>query len=186
MRTEINKIIFLLFFLTTSAYSLDLAKHEATCKEIGFTPKTEAFGECVLELSERGSQKNSISNNADENTCRSYGFKVNTQGYANCRMQIDLARQESLNQQKKYEQDKAAYDQQMSEIAKERERQKSMRQLELGLRMLGGQSPASALSSLGTNAPIAPTPPMPVNHTIVTPAGRMINCTTTGTLTNCF
>ena len=30
-----------------------LDKHKDTCKEIGFTPKTEKFGDCVLKLMDK-------------------------------------------------------------------------------------------------------------------------------------
>jgi hypothetical protein len=83
-------------------------------------------------------------------------------------------------------QEKAAYDKQVEAIQNERKRQQAMRQLELGLRMMGGQSPMNAVNSLGTNTPIAPSMPLPINQTITMPNGRMVNCTTVGTMTNCF
>ena len=34
----------------TPSTNTDLDKHKEFCEEIGFTPKTEGFGNCVLEL----------------------------------------------------------------------------------------------------------------------------------------
>jgi len=70
--------------------------------------------------------------------------------------------------------------------ATQRERQQGLRQMEFGLRLLSGQRPIDAVNSIGTARPIAPNPPSPINQTIITPSGRMINCTTTGSLTNCY
>ena len=101
-------------------------------------------------------------------------------------MRLDFAKAESIKQQQQYEREQAAYQEQMAGIQKERERQRAMKQLELGLRIIGGQSPIDAVNSVGTGAPIAPKAPMPTNQTITLPNGRMINCSTFGTVTNCF
>jgi hypothetical protein len=118
--------------------------------------------------------------------CKKYGLKPLTNGYAECRMRLDFAKAESQKKQEQYEKEKAEYDRQVAAIQKEREKQRAMRQLELGLRMMGGQSPIDAVNSVGTGAPIAPSRPTPINQTITMPNGRMINCTTFGTNTNCF
>jgi hypothetical protein len=187
MRVTAFKVIFIyLVFVGVNAQALDLSSHEKTCQEIGFKKKTQAFGECVLELAERTDQATSTPKNSDDDTCRKYGFKPNTPLYGECRMKLDFAKAESLKQQQQYERDQAAYEQQMAAIQKERERQRAMKQLELGLRMMGGQSPIDAVNSVGTNAPIAPRAPTPINQTITMPNGRMVNCTTMGTMTNCF
>jgi hypothetical protein len=123
---------------------------------------------------------------SDDLLCKKYGLKPLTNGYAECRMRLDFAQKESIAAQERYAQEKAAYDRQVEAIKKERERQIGMRQLELGLRMMGGQSPIDALGSLGTNAPIAPRAPSPINQSITMPNGGIVNCTTIGSNTNCF
>lgn len=122
----------------------------------------------------------------EDKLCQRYGLKPQTNGYAECRMRLDFAKAESIKQQQQYEREQAAYQEQMAAIQKERERQRAMKQLELGLRMMGGQSPVDAVNSVGTGAPIAPRAPTPTNQTITLPNGRMINCSTFGTMTNCF
>ncbi len=122
----------------------------------------------------------------EDKLCQRYGLKPQTNGYAECRMRLDFAKAESIKQQQQYEREQAAYQEQMAAIQKERERQRAMKQLELGLRMMGGQSPVDAVNSVGTGAPIAPRAPTPTNQTITLPNGRMVNCTTMGTMTNCF
>jgi hypothetical protein len=187
MRTQINKLISISFFclFVASSFALDLAQYESLCADIGFKAKTEAFGQCVLELVD----KNKVSSNPlsqDEQLCRSYGFKQNTSGFSECKLKLDLAKKQSLELQDRYNREKAEYDRQVAAIEKEKERQRGMRQLELGLRMMGGQRPIDAVNSIGTGMPIAPSRPSPINQTITMPNGRMINCTTLGTNTNCF
>ena len=101
-------------------------------------------------------------------------------------MKLDLAKKQSIEAQEKYNKEKLEFDRQVASIQKEREKQRAMKQLELGLRMMGGQNPVDAVNSIGTGRPIAPTAPSPINQTITTPSGRMINCTTIGSTTNCF
>jgi len=122
----------------------------------------------------------------DDLLCKKYGLKPQTYGYAECRMRVDFAKAESKRQQQQYEREQAEYERQLAAIETEKQRMRGFAFLELSSRMLGGQSPIDALGSLGTGAPIAPIRPSPVNQTIILPGGRMINCTTMGTMTNCF
>lgn len=123
---------------------------------------------------------------SDDLLCKKYGFKPQTNGYAECRMKVDFAKAEYSRQQQQYEREQAIYEQQMAEVQRVREKERAMKQLELGLRMMGGQSPVDAVNSVGTGAPIAPKKPSSFNQTITLPNGRMINCSTFGTMTNCF
>ncbi len=191
MRPAINKINFLfLNFLfavfPTSLSCKDLSNFESTCKEIGFKPKTEAFGECVLELIEREQSKTSSSSyDPDTQTCLSYGFKPQTQGFAECKFKLDMAKQESARAQEKYEREQEDYERQVAEIERARERERGLRMMEYGTRLLGGQSPIDAALSIGTGRPVAPAAPDPISQTITTPGGRIIHCTTMGSMTNC-
>jgi hypothetical protein len=166
--------------LTGGVFAADLSAFQATCQDIGFKPKTPAFGECVLELMDRagGSQAATTSTPTDAHsqTCVKYGFTNGTTAFSDCRMKLDMAAAESAQAQKKYEKEKAAYDEKVTYA-------RSMRQIEAGLRMMGGQSPVEAWSSVGTGAPIRPSA---INQTIIAPGGRIINCSTTGSITNCF
>lgn len=192
MRSPNNKIIyiigiFIIYSNFNQVFGMDLSRFEEICKEIGFTQKTEAFGECVLDLAERLQRKDiSAPPDSDSQTCFNYGFKPNTQAFAECKFKLDMAKQDNARAQEQYAREKAEYDKKVAAIEKERERQRGLRQMEFGLRLMGGQSPIDALNSVGTGRPIAPTPPSPINQTIITPSGRMINCTTTGSITNCF
>lgn len=122
----------------------------------------------------------------DDLLCKKYGFKPRTSGYAECRLRIDFAKAESMRQREQYEREQAEYQRRLAAIERDKERQRGARLLELGARMMGGQRPIEALSSLGTGAPIAPTRPSNINQTIRLPNGQIINCSTMGAMTNCF
>ncbi len=53
MKKPIITFLIPAMFLTPPAMAIDFSKFEATCEEIGFKQKTEAFGDCVLELAGR-------------------------------------------------------------------------------------------------------------------------------------
>ena len=122
----------------------------------------------------------------DDLLCKKYGLRPQTEGYSTCRMKLDFARMEIKREQDRYEREKAAYEEQVAALEKEKERQRSMRLLELGFKMMAGQSPNGSPNSGGYGYPIGPPPQMPLNQTIRLPNGRMVNCQTMGTFTNCF
>lgn len=191
MRSAIDKIILSFLFALLSLFSYnsiskDFGKFEKICKEIGFKPKTEAFGECVLELVEREPESTlASSSDPDTQTCLSYGFKFQTQAFAECKFKLDMAKQESARAQEKYDRERADYERQVAEAERVRERARGLRMMEYGTRLLGGQSPIDAALSIGTGRPIAPAAPDPITQTITTPGGRIIHCTTMGSMTNC-
>lgn len=209
MRTSINQIIILISFALFSGglYALDTTKEENTCAYIGFKKGTESFGNCVLELVDRNKKtaaKNIVvatqadtpkkpknepqvagDGSRDDSTCQSYGFKPATGEYSSCRLQIDLAKQNARQQQDIYQQQKNQYDEQVAAIEKQKAKERNMKQLEMGLRMMGGQSVQDAAMATARMPPI-PQPPGPITQRITMPNGRGMTCTTVGTDTNCF
>jgi hypothetical protein len=123
---------------------------------------------------------------SDDLLCKKYGFKPQSNGYAECRMKVDFAKAESIKQQQQYEREQAVYEQQLAAIEQEKERRRGAAFMELGARMMSGQRTLDAINSVGTGAPIAPRKPASYDQTITLPNGRMINCSTFGTMTNCF
>lgn len=173
-------LIFLALHTSSIAFALDTSYEEEQCTDIGFKRKTGAFANCVIELLERSS---ATPPNPDDVTCRKYGFKPKTDNYAACRQQIDMARQDAQRQQAQYAQQRAEYDAQLAEQKRERDRQRSLAMLQLGLGMMSGRYNASnAYGSI----PQAPAPPENLNRTYILPGGKMMNCSTTGSVTTCF
>ena len=164
------------------ATALDTSYEEEQCIDIGFKKKTPAFANCVLELTDRNAMKSGTVD-PDDATCRKYGFKPRTDNYAACRQQIDLAKQQAQQQQAAYAQQKAEYDAMVAEQKKERDRQKGLAMLQLGLGMMSGRNNAG--NGYGSMPP-PPSAPQIQNQTYVLPGGKMMNCSTTGNVTSCF
>jgi hypothetical protein len=113
---------------------------------------------------------------SDDLTCKSFGFKPQASGYSDCRLKLEVASRQATQQQAQYEEQKRQYDEQKRQHDAQLAEQKRQRQVGAGL----------ALMQMGSGLLAPPAPPPPANQTIVTPSGRIVNCHTTGTVTNCF
>ena len=192
MRITTIKITFCLisFFGLSTAFALDTSTEEKTCVDIGFKRKTEAFGNCVIELVNRNSGsgsrqgvQQSSSADPDDATCRKYGFKVGTNEYAQCKQQIDIARADAQRQQAQFDQQQKQYQDQLDAQKKRRSDAANMAMLGVGLGMMAGGGGYNSGSGAG---PVAPIAPQIQNRTYILPGGQRMNCSTTGTITNCF
>jgi hypothetical protein len=187
MRIVILRALCFFFYLglVGPAEAIETSSEEKICSEIGFKKKTEAFGRCVLELLDRSTASSNQAKQApsspDDATCRQYGFRSGSNEYASCRLQIDQARQDAQRQQAQFQQQQRQYEEQLEAQRDARSRAAGLALLNLGLgTMASGNFPGAG------PAPIAPLPPQNFNRTYTLPGGRMMNCTTTGTITNCF
>ena len=164
----------------TQTSSIDTSTEEKTCADLGFRKKTEGYANCVLELISRNSTPTQVtSNDPDDITCRKYGFKPKTNEYASCRLQIDQAKQDAQRQQAQFNEQQKQYQAQLEEQKKQRSRAAGLALMQMGAGISSGAYNANnAYGAL-------PTPPNP-NRTYVLPGGKVMNCTTTGTVTNCF
>jgi hypothetical protein len=202
-----------LFCLATNVFAVDTIFEEKTCADIGFKPKSEAFGNCVIELVNRKNKsqqvkaatapviakQKSISASApsqevvamgdgseDDSICQKYGFKPATSSYAECRQKIDLAKQQAQQQQAQYDEQKRQYDQQKSEQDRQRRLQASAKLMDLSQRIAGGQNIADAYRGASGLPPLQP-PVSPIQtQTYTLPNNRMMTCTTAGGVTNCY
>jgi hypothetical protein len=113
---------------------------------------------------------------SDDLTCKSFGFKPQTSGYSDCRLKLEVASRQARQQQAQYDEQKRQYDEQKRQHDAQLAEQKRQRQVGAGL----------ALMQMGSGLLAPPAPPPPASQTIVTPSGRIVNCHTTGTVTNCF
>lgn len=184
MRITANSLKFSIAFCVSLAtfdyaWALDTSREEMQCTSIGFTKGTEAFGACVLELMDRkNNQLGSVSLSPDEELCINYGFKPQTSAYAECRQKLDMARKEASQLQ-------AQREAQIIALKRERDRQIAQKQLDIGLRMMNGQSVVDAVRG-SEGLPSLQTLQQPINQTLMMPNGKLIHCNTTGNLTNCF
>jgi hypothetical protein len=186
-------ISIVLLFCVGLAHALDTSEQEKACLDIGFKKKTPAFANCVLELMDRQGSGNSASNSnnqtyssndPDDATCQKYGFKPRTNEYANCRQQIDIAKQQAQQQLAQYEEQKRQYDAQMAEYKKRRETAANLALMQCGLNMMSTGN-CSGVRNVGP-APIAPMAPSYGPRTYYLPGNRVMTCTTSGNITNCF
>jgi len=173
-------------FNTPLAMGIDTASEEAACQSIGFKKKTEGFASCVLELLDRKSSQNSAAhatNDPDDSTCRKYGFKPRTNEYAACRLQIDQARRDAQTQEAQFAEKQRQYEAQLAEQQKQRRVASGIALMQMGAGISSGAyNSQNAYGAL----PSPPIPPQNLNRTYILPGGKMMNCTTTGTVTNCF
>lgn len=152
----------------------DTATEEVTCKEIGFSPKTVSFADCVIELlsrKEAGTGGTSVSNSGstvresksltqatltpNEQTCVGYGFKKQTSQFGQCLMQLDDAQRQAQLQQQQYELQLAQYQQQVVSYNAQQaaiKREKNRRQGEALMRMSQGVLNSRSPSLLGNIA----------------------------------
>jgi hypothetical protein len=164
MRTQIIKVSLIVMPFFNSALALDLSSFENQCADIGFKRKTQAFGECVLELQSRetnASKSIAIAQGdgtPDHATCAKYGFKTGSVEYAQCRMQIDFARKQGQEQRRRYEDQLEA-----------QQREERM---------------ARGAAAMGMASRMLAPPPSNM-HTYNLPGGRSMTCNTVGAFTNC-
>jgi hypothetical protein len=161
----------------------NLSPEESTCLELGFKRKTEPYGNCVLELMDRKLiASEPVSTDQDDITCRKYGFKPNTPDYGQCRLQIDTAKSQARQQAEQYAQQQRQYKAQLDEQQRQRSVAAGMALFQLGTGITSGAYNSSNSYGAKPNPPTMPNP----HRQFFLPGGKTMNCTTTGTVTNCF
>ena len=179
-------ILAVYFLVGSQAQAIDTSAAEKNCADIGFKRKTEAFGNCVLELMNRGGGVAQQSADPDDATCKKYGYKLGTRDYGECRQKLDLAKQQVAQQQAEFNEKKRQYDEQVAVLEREKKRRQALQNAEMFARYGSGQTPNQAIAGTLSGTPfISPTAPAQ-SQTIIMPGGRMVTCATTGSLTNCF
>jgi hypothetical protein len=108
----------------------------------------------------------------EHRVCSRYGFNPGTPNYVSCRQRIDEAKVQALRAQEKYEADLRSYNEQLARAQRDRDSDRNIRLMELGLGMIGGtQRSRRSASNIG---PI-PTPPSQ-NINVYLPNGAMVSC----------
>jgi hypothetical protein len=169
------------------AVAMDTSVQEKICIDIGFKPKTEKFGSCVIELISRNKNEQQVTagdGTQDDLTCQSYGFKPATVNYSECRMKIDTAKKQIDSENARFNAEMAAYEEQRKKIEAQRRRQQSLKTMQMGLGLMSGDLRLEDIGRSSIGLPPKPRPTMQ-NQTIIMPGGRIVNCTTTGTFTSC-
>ena len=186
-----NKILAILLLFPILAQA-DLNEYKRTCEDIGYKPKTEDFGSCVLKLKKKYEQR---TNTNRANTNRANTASNNTEyeelankHFAAIQRQNDMLERQYQNQLRMYE----IRQQQIAAEETRRRKAKGLKQLELGLRILSGQSIGNASREMSGLAPL-PAPNRPnyspfQRYQINLPNGSSLTCNynTTFKKANCF
>ena len=181
-----NKILAILLLFPILAQA-DLSEYKRTCKDIGYKPKTEDFGSCVLKLKKKYEQRTNTSraNTASNNT--EYE-ELASKHFAAIKRQNNMVERQYQNQLRMYE----AQQRRIEEEETRRRKAKGLKQLELGLRMLSGQSIGNASREMSGLQPL-PEPNRPnyqpfERYQINLPNGSFMTCNynTTFKKANCF
>jgi hypothetical protein len=165
---------------------LDLTALEAECQRIGFAPKTEKFGECVLELHKRAAPRRAdptaqtapLSGGMTHKyvpECTKMGFKEGTPDSSNCALSLNRHEAEMAL----YQQQLQVYQRQVDQTEKANRLAATQRLLEIanqGFAMAAGDSSVSVGVSGGRR--ISPSPPAPIQF--MSPGGNRYTCAYSG------
>ena len=182
-------LLVLLYLFTSFSFADDLDNYIATCKDLGFKQGTEKLGDCVLELKRRDGGY--VAPNAKrQNQSKSSNQTSNNQQYESQANEF-FRQQQALydkkiqlynSQQAEYTLQKNEHDAMVAAAERQKEKEQGMKQLEMGLRMLAGESISDAAMGAARIPPLRVAPPsMPrmqfqENYRITTPNGGLVNC----------
>jgi len=162
----------------------NLTYFEAECQRIGFAPKTEKFGECVMDLYKRrvptDNQKSSQSPSTQSASkdkfvleCTKMGFREGTPDSSNCA--LSLRRHDA--EMNIYQQQQQIYERQVDQAEKANRLAATQRLLEIANQGFGMASGNSFTPSLRNISPL-PAPPGPLQF--VSPRGNRYTCSYSG------
>ena len=178
-----------LLFSARNATAVDpigrLSAFEDECQKIGFTPKTEKFGECVLTLhkrtssasTEKAKQSGSGNGSAEDkfiSECTKMGFKEGTHDSSNCALSL----RKHYAEMNLHQQQLQILQRQVDQSEKSNRLDETLRLLEIanqGFAMAAGNN--SALTSSRNTAPL-PLPPKPLQF--LSPSGNRYTCSYSG------
>jgi phosphoglucomutase len=105
------------------------------------------------------------------------------------RQEIEIQKRIHEEQNRQYEEQKRLYEQRLAEYEEAKRKERALKQLELGLRMLGGQGVRDAALATAGMAPVPPRAPKSrdsnQSFNVLMPNGAMIRCRDTGTAFFC-
>jgi hypothetical protein len=156
-----KKLLLLLLFILPFLVHANLDEYKNTCEKIGFIPKTEKFGECVLKLHKKN--QGQIANKAVTESNTNDIEKLKQQHQAKAQQQFQAIQKQNQLLTQQYQIQLATYNQQKKAYDAEQERRRTARnlkQIEMGLRMATGQSVTEAAMATAGMQPL-PKPSQP-------------------------
>ena len=152
----------------------DLQPYQLQCESIGFKPKTEKYGECVLELYSRTSTGNISNGSLDQegSQCLQMGFKQGTREFSSCQLQL----KQMAIQQQQFSAQQQIYDTQMQALQKQRDYDQAEALFGIANQALGVAG-GGRYGGGGQSSTIRARPPTPVAPLrIVPPSGNAVTC----------
>ena len=113
-----------LFLIPISLNSIDLNSYKKTCEDIGYTPKSEKFADCVLELHSR-----------DQHSSESIGDQNTVKNDPQLERLLEQSKRQFELQQQQYLAQKQLYDEQI----RQQKLQQSLSLMKFGLGLSTGQ-----------------------------------------------
>ncbi len=195
-----KKLFIILTLVSFSVLANNLESYKETCQVIGFKPKTEDFGSCVLKLKRKADAKQTQTQNS--NSQQNHNIQNNQQ----LEMQSIQQAQEAANAhfaaiqrqnaeaQRRYQAELASYRRELAEAEKAREKARkdaaSDAMIELGLGIASGKYD-SRVNSYRAPTIVAPSPP-PMNpysrYRMTFPDNSYVDCdyNSQTSTANCF
>ena len=173
-------VLTLLFLISATTARAELAPMKQQCEALGYTPQTEKFGDCVMELHSRSKSRLSSSPprvlSGEASQCVQMGFKVDTSEMGACQIQL----KQLAVQQNQFEMQRRAYEQQMRVAQKQRDFDQAQALLGIANQALGfaGGARQGAATPMGSQWMGLPPPVPPVR--IIPPSGNPFTCSYQG------
>jgi hypothetical protein len=185
MRAATSLLSIFLFLISASSARAELAPMKEQCEALGYRPKTEKFGDCVMELYSRSVSRPSPSStrglSAEAHQCIQMGFKLDTSEMGACQIQL----KQLAIQQNQFETQRRAYDQQMSAAQKQRDFDQAQALFGIANQSLGiaGGGRQDTAIPPGAYRGVLPPPVPPLR--VIPPSGSPFICSYQGSTLVC-
>lgn len=185
MKNSISSKSFIFALLISPAALADLGPMKRQCESLGYTPRTEKFADCVLELHSRVTPQQTPPTTEElspgAHQCIQMGFKPRTNQFASCQLQL----KQLAIQQSQFEAQQRAHEEQMRAVQKQRDYEQAqalfgLANQALGIAGGGRQSNTPSPQGYGLMIP-PPVPPL----RLISPSGNPYTCAYQGPALRC-
>ena len=188
-----KKLILLLIALPLLSHG-NMDEYKNDCEQIGFKPKTEDFGSCVLKLRKKNILKNQVTEPANQNVQVGNNEKANQEAVqkanqeavqkaqAEANAHFAAIQRQNADAQRRYEAELSSYRSELAEAEKARasarKKERGIKMIELGLGIASGKYEGRGNSYNALNIRMPSPPPLnPYSRYRMTfPDGSYMDC----------
>ena len=188
-----KKLILLLIALPLLSHG-NMDEYKNDCEQIGFKPKTEDFGSCVLKLRKKNILKNQVTEPANQNVQVGNNEKANQEAVqkanqeavqkaqAEANAHFAAIQRQNADAQRRYEAELSSYRSELAEAEKARasarKKERGIKMIELGLGIASGKYEGRGNSYNAPNIRMPSPPPLnPYSRYRMTfPDGSYMDC----------